>query len=278
MGSLLALGSAVLYGIADYTGGLLARRMNYALVAVVGQVGGLVATAIAAVAVTPRMVGAADLGWGALSGVGTGIGMAFLYRGLSRTPMSVTVPVTAVGGIALPVLVGVAFLGERPSLAAWAGVAVGVPALWFVSQTSRESARRVDRIPVDALIAGAGIAVQYLTLAQPAEAAGLWPLAAGRLTAALTVLPLVRTARYVPRPPARLLVAAALVGTVAAGALVLYTLATREQLLAIAVVLSSLYPVIPVALGIVVLGERLTRVQALGLVATAASVALITTG
>src|SRR5262245_54569559 len=104
MGVVLALVSAIAYGLADYAGGLLSRRAHFATIALAGQLAGLV-FACAAALLVPAGVTLADLGWGALSGVGTGVGMAFLYRGLARGDMSVVVPVTAVGGVALPVLV-----------------------------------------------------------------------------------------------------------------------------------------------------------------------------
>jgi drug/metabolite transporter (DMT)-like permease len=58
-------------------------------------------------------------------------------------------------------------------------------------------------------------------------------------------------------------------------AIALYTLATREQLLSLAVVLTALYPAIPVLLGVTVLHERLSRAQTIGLVCAAAAIALI---
>jgi drug/metabolite transporter (DMT)-like permease len=129
----------------------------------------------------------------------------------------------------------------------------------------------------DSLIAGTGIALQYLALAQASPHAGVWPVAAGRLTAALVLLPVALSARVPLRlPPHRALLAAA-TGTTAALALIFYLLATRHQLLAVAVVLSSLYPVIPVLLGIAALHEQLTRIQIAGLIAAAAAIALLTT-
>jgi drug/metabolite transporter (DMT)-like permease len=71
--------------------------------------------------------------------------------------------------------------------------------------------------------------------------------------------------------------AAALAGALAGLALVCYLLATRTQLVAVAVVLSSLYPVIPVLLGITVLRERLTRHQSGGLAAALTATILIAT-
>lgn len=101
MGVLLALASAVAYGLADFFGGVLSRRAHYGTIALVGQLAGLVSALAVAPFVSADPV-LADFGWGALSGVGTGLGMSFLYRGLARGDMSVVVPVSAVVGVALP--------------------------------------------------------------------------------------------------------------------------------------------------------------------------------
>lgn len=265
MGVLLALASALAYGIADYAGGLLSRRVHFGTVAFLGQVGGLV-FALAVAPFVPAHVGLGGLAWGALSGVGTGVGMLFLYRGISRGAMSVVVPVSAVGGVALPVLVGVALLGDRPSVLAWAGIAVAVPALWLVAHTRGPA--KPDGL-TDALFAGAGIAVQYLALAQ-AEA-GLWAVVAGRVAAALVVLPAVRR-------PVTAWVPAAACGALAALALTCYLLATWHQLLTVAVVLSSLYPAVPVLLAITLLRERVSRWQVCGLVCAGTAIGLLALG
>jgi drug/metabolite transporter (DMT)-like permease len=267
VGVLLALMSAVAYGVADFAGGLLSRRAYFGTVALVGQLGGLV-FALAVAPFVPATVTFGDLGWGALSGVGTGVGMLFLYRGLSRGDMSVVVPVSAVGAVALPVVVSVAVLGERPTVLAWAGIVVALPALWLVGRS--DGGDKPGGVG-DALIASVGFAVQYLALAQ--ADAGLWPVVASRLAAVLVVL---STARR--RISVRSGVGAALTGATAAFALICYLLAAREALDVVAVVLSSLYPAIPVLLGITLLRERLSRWQTVGLVAATAAVGLLAVG
>jgi drug/metabolite transporter (DMT)-like permease len=67
-------------------------------------------------------------------------------------------------------------------------------------------------------------------------------------------------------------------GGLAAVALWCYLVATREQLMVVAVVLSSLYPAVPVLLGLSVLHERVNRRQVVGLVAAAGSVVLTALG
>lgn len=273
MGAVLALASALCYGVADYAGGLLSRRANPAAIALTGQASGFALAMLVAPFVPSPGVTFADLGWGALSGVGTGLGMAFLYKGLSRGAMSVVVPVSAVGGVALPVLVGVALLGDRPTSLAWTGIAVALPALWLVSR-KRGTGTDPAAVP-DALLASAGIALQYLALAQAAPSSGIWAIVAGRLAASLTILPMVRSTE---RPSPRIGAAAALNGGIAALALVCYLLSARYQIVSIAVVLSSLYPAIPVLLGVTALRERLTWPQAAGLLGAGAAIGLLTLG
>lgn len=277
MGALLALASAACYGIADFAGGLLARRTSHVPVALLGQLGGLAVMLVAAPLVGADAVAGRDLAAGALSGVGTGVGMLFLYRGLARGGMSVVVPVSAVGGIALPVVAGVLVFGDRPSVTTWAGVVVAVPAIWLVSGSGGRGGAGGPAV-VDGLVASVGIAVQYLALAQAGPSSGLWPVTAGRVTAvaaiALAMRPSSRSLRV--RPP--LGVGAAATGGVAALALVCYLLATRQDLMVVAVVLSSLYPVLPVVLGVTVLRERLAAWQVAGLAGAAVATVLVAAG
>lgn len=286
MGALLGLLSAALYGVADALGGVLSRRWPPVRVALAGQVGGLVVTAAAAPLAGGTAPTSADLAWGALSGAGTGVAMVFLFRGMSRGAMSVVIPVSAVGGLALPVLVTTVLLGERPSAWAWAGITLALPALWLVSRTRTTTADTAAGVR-DGLVASVGIALQYLALAQASPGAGLWPVTSGRVTAVLVVaamalLPaLLPVHRAAPRPapaqplPLRVTALAGLTGVLAAAALFCYLLATRTALVAVASALSCLYPVVPVLVGLTFLRERPGRTQAAGLVLALAACALI---
>ncbi|MFI0538262.1 EamA family transporter [Streptomyces sp. WSLK1-3] len=272
MGPLLALASAVCYGIVDFVGGLLSRRAHFAAVTFLGQIGGLLLATTAALLLPAEAVRPADLLWGALSGVGSGAAMHFLNRGLSHGAMSVVVPVSAVTGVALSVVCGV-LLGDRPTAVAWLGIALTVPALWLVCGGATDGGGGVP----DGLLASAGIALQY-ALAQAGAGGGLWPVAAGRAAAVLVLLPAAaRRPARVRLPPVRA-VQALLVGAGAALGLILYLLAAQRQLLAVAVVLASLYPALPVILGLALLHERLSRKQVLGLAGTGLATVLLSLG
>ena len=276
-GVTLALGSAACFGVADYAGGLLARRASAASVALVVQVSGALLVFVVAPLVPTANLALADVLWGAASGVGTAIGLFFLYRGLTHGSMSVVVPLSTVGAVVLPVAVGVLLLHERPSMVTWFGVVVAVPAIALVSGACGPRVAGAASV-ADALISSAGFALQYVALAQAGAGAGLWPVAAGRVASVVTMLAMASVVRSRMRLPSGLFWAAAANGVMAAAGLTLYMLAARQDIMAVAVVLSSLYPVIPVVLGLAVLRERLSVWQAGGLVAAAGTVVLVTIG
>ncbi|TQJ91978.1 EamA family transporter [Streptomyces sp. SLBN-31] len=238
-----------------------------------GQLGGLLLALCAALLAPPDAVHLSDLLWGALSGVGSGIAMTFLNRGLSRGAMSVVVPVSAVTGVALSVLCGVLVLGDRPDAVAWIGIVVTVPALWLVSGGAAGATRGAG----DGLLASAGVAVQYVALGLAHPGAGLWPVAAGRVAAVLLLTP-TAVRHGPPRLPARATAQGLLVGAGAALGLTLYLLAAQRQLLAVAVVLASLYPALPVVLGLTFLHEKVTGRQTTGLLGAATATVLLTLG
>ncbi|MBF6173561.1 EamA family transporter [Nocardia blacklockiae] len=270
-----ALASAVLYGISDYLGGLASRRIHFAVTALLGQAAGLVVAVLLAGATAGGPPRPADLAWGALSGLGTATGMAALFRGLGRGAMSTVVPTSTLTGMGLPVLFGVLVEGQRPTPAAALGIVAALPALWLVSRTP-DSAPAASRAAVlDGLFAGVGIAIQYLALAHADPVSGCWPVAAGRVAAVCALIPLVLRSRAVFEVVLRPILLAALAGVTAALALAAYLDATQRQLAVVAVALSSLYPVIPVLLGITVLRERLTRAQWAGLGIAALAVVLL---
>ena len=80
------------------------------------------------------------------------------------------------------------------------------------------------------------------------------------------------------RQPAKPLGQALAIGAGAALGLTLYLWATRQQLLALAVVLASLYPAIPTVLGFAMLHERVSRRQVVGLLGAGAAIVLLTLG
>lgn len=283
MGVLLALGAALSYGVSDFVGGLASRRTTPWPVAFLASTGGAIGAAVIA-ALGGGQPTSADLAWGALAGVGSGAGGAFLYRGFARGRMGVVAPVSAIGAAVLPVLVGGA-LGDRPSAVAWLGIGLAMPGIWLVARAG--DAPRADGAELsttgrggllDGVLAGIGFGLLFVALGQVGADAGFWPLAAAQTVGLVTVAAVATAAgeRWRPRTPAEGW--GLVVGLTAAAAQLLFTLATREDLLAVSAVLTSLYPAATVALAALVLHESIHRGQLVGLVLCGGAVALIAAG
>lgn len=278
MATLLALWSALIFGLIDFAAALLARRGGAASIAALVQLGGLLLALPVAISVSAGMPATATLGWGALSGIGTGVGIMFLYLGMRRGQLCVVVPVSAVAAIALPALAGVLFLGERPSAQVYIGIVAAATALWLVSCGDRLRAALQAGGALEGAIAGVGFALQSTAVFMPGDAAGYWPLAANRLAAMCTVAILARSLHLPLSWRSALARPALALGAAAVVSLALYLHAARLGLMSTAVAISSLYPVVPALLGVYVLRERLAPLQVAGLAMAALAVALIAMG
>jgi drug/metabolite transporter (DMT)-like permease len=279
----LGLGAAFAFGVSDFVAGRLSRRLHYALVALVGNFVAFAVTVLALLASPFAGPVSEALLWGAASGVGGAFGTLMLYRGLGRGRMGVVAPLSALGAAVLPVLVGVA-LGDRPSVPAWVGVLMALPAIWLVSTSPRPEKAgvggpRVSRGEVvDGLLAGAGFALLFVGLGVAGEGSGLWPVVAGQASS-VVLLAVVLMGRLrgmgIRRPAGRDLAGAASVGVLGGAASILYFFSTHEGLLSIVAVLTSLYPAVTVLLAAMVLHETISRRQGVGLALAGLAVVLI---
>lgn len=281
MGEILALSAALFFGLTHFFSGLLSRRADGTVIAFFAQAGGTIFILLCLPFFPAEQIDAASILWGAASGIGTGMGVAFLYRAMSMGKFSVVVPVSDVAAVALPVLAAVVIFGDRPPALAWGGIVLALPALWLTSRTKADpTAVESGFAPgtMNALIAGVGFALQFVALAQAHASAGMWPIVASRLASVAVIGALLIGRFSALRIPLNITAPAAGAGVLGTFALVLYSFATQQQLLSVAVVLTALYPAIPVILGLIFLRERLSVLQIAGLVLAAAAVALIALG
>ncbi|MEO5711781.1 MAG: DMT family transporter [Nocardioidaceae bacterium] len=282
MAIVLALVSALAYGLSDFVGGLVSRRTSAWSVAVVGQASSALCVAVTALFV-PGDPTRTDLLWGLLAGVGGGTGAAFLYRGFSSGRMGVVAPVSAVGAAIVPVLAGTVG-GERLSLLVWVGIVAALPGIWLVSRTppdpleSGEPRESVAAAVRDGALAGLGFGLLFAALGQVPDSAGFWPLAAAQVASvpSVVLLATVLRAEWVPRGRAvRLAVLCGPLGAVATG---MFLLATQAGFLTVAGVLTSLYPASTVLLAALVLHERVHRAQGIGLMLCGVAIAFVAGG
>ncbi|MFF3391545.1 EamA family transporter [Streptomyces sp. NPDC002669] len=271
---LLALGSSLAYGCADFLGGLGARKAHVLRTVMIAAPASLVVELLLW-PVLGASFSAGALGWGAASGVASAAAFALLYRTLAIGPMNVLSPVTALVSAALPVGVGL-LQGEHLAAAGLIGLPLALVAVVLVSAGHGAGAARPSRTALLlAFGAGAAIALQLVFLHQAPADSGVAPLLIGRTVSSaitLTAAGLLRR-RLGPERPAYATSAAA--GALDSVANLLFLLAARSGDLAVVAVITALYPVGTVLLARSVLAERIHRGQLVGLGTAAVAVGLL---
>jgi drug/metabolite transporter (DMT)-like permease len=274
----LALAASLSWGIADFGGGLGARRTQLVWVLVVSQLAGLVLVGAMYLATRPDPPTEREYAWGVFAGVMGVVGLAAFYRALAVGTMGIVGPISATGAI-VPVIYGLA-RGERPAALQAVGIVVAVIGVIAASlEPLPEGAGRKLATGVGfSLVAAIGFGCSILGLNRVSQAGVVW----GTLTLRLTVVPIVLVAALVVRPSAArlwpvlpLLVATGLFDT---GANLLYGASARHGLISVVSVLASLYPLVLVALAYFVLHERISRPQLAGVALALTGVVLISAG
>lgn len=300
MGELLGFAAAVMFGASHFFNGVLTRQIPAMKVAIYSQAGGAVLFAAWAVTTWDTWPRSDDLIWGGISGLGAGVGVGALYEGMRAYRISVVVPVTSIVSVTVPFLLAILVLGDHVEpLLIVAAVAL-VPATWLLGRPSTSpkssttspsessplrtvtAARRAsnpNRAAVGyGLIAGLGYATQLFALSRLSSPEPAMPMLIGQLASFLPLLLLLglRPIRDTSSGTGSAAGKAALVGGLAALAMVSYLYATREaDALAPVMVAIALYPALPVLLALLVLKERLSRLQVTGLAIAAVALPVI---
>lgn len=275
MGALLALGSAVAFGVSDFFGGLGSRRGGAFSVTVLAQFAGGMALA-AIIWLLPGTPDGTSMAWGVLAGVGGGLGLVCYFRALAIGPMSIVAPMTSALAAAVP-LGWALSMGERPGLTALAGIALALVAVAVVTYEGRGRAEpsTVLRSAPFALAGAVGFGIFLLAVPQTAPSSGLWPLLVARgVSAPLILLAGVAMGRVLRAEPGVMRIAL-ISGVLDMVGNALYLWATRQGLLSIAVVLASLTPIPTVLLAAGVLKERLRIQQVAGVLMALAAIVLL---
>ncbi len=272
--ALLALTSAVLWGISDFGGGVLGRRAPIFGVLLATQAVGFAIASVGLVIQPEPMLEGPDLGLSLLAGGLAAIGVGSLYRGLAVGRMGVVAPVTAVLTATTPAVIGIAWQGF-PGPIVFVGFAVAILAVVIVSIVPEETAGRPAGLGY-ALVGGFTLGLLGVVLSRIDIQHAFAPLVFMRGVELLLFAATVVILRLPWRMPRSLFPLVALVGFVDVTGNLAFLTAARTGDLSIAAVLSSLYPVITVILAAALLRERITRSHAAGVGLAFVAIALIT--
>jgi drug/metabolite transporter (DMT)-like permease len=269
--------SAVLWGAGDFTGGLASRKTGALRVVFFAEIVGILVLTLAAFGFQPKVPSSSDLGRAALAGALGSLGLVLLYHSMATGTMSIAAPVSALTAGILPVIVG-SFTEGLPGGLTILGFAFALMAVWFVSQDQagpRNILSHISdlRLP---LLAGVGFGCYFVVMHSAAQEGTLLPMVASR-AGGLAVIALVmlrrRESLHVVRAAWPVI---AMNGVLDVGGNTFYVLAGQTGRMDVSAVLSSLYPGVTVILAGLVLKERLSRTQWLGIAMALIAIVLFT--
>jgi drug/metabolite transporter (DMT)-like permease len=273
MGLVFGLASSLVWGTADFLGGVFTRRLSLASVAVGSQIAGFVAILIAA-----AVLGGLDrraVAIGLASGACGAVGLSAFYRALATGTISIVSPVSACGAL---VPVGLALAqGERPGALALAGSAVGLAGAVLASVHEIRGEHPAARSSMGlALIAALGIGGFLWFLGRAADGGHTVPALLGARLGSLALLGIgvlvTRSSIAIPASEIPVVASIGLLDTAANG---LFAVAIQHGYITVVSVLGSEYPVATVILAHAFLGERITPPQILGVALALTGVGMV---
>jgi drug/metabolite transporter (DMT)-like permease len=266
------LAASLFWGSGDFNGGLASRRSNASSVVIAAYAIGfvlLVALALLWREPFPRTI---DIMWGGVAGLAGAIGLISFYSALSIGRMGIAAPVSAILTASLPVLFSL-FTAGLPTWLQLGGFILALIAIGLISRPERAKGRP-EGLGL-AMLAGCGFGCFFILISRVTPTSTFWPLAMARFTAVLFLLAMTLLRREPTLPKMKVAPFVVLAGVLDAIGNAFFVLATHNGRLDIAAVLSSLYPAATVLLAALVLRERVTRIQGIGILIALIAVPLI---
>lgn len=278
MGALFALISSIAWGSADVAGGLGSRRVGSVRVIAVNYPAGALILTLFALFIVPGTIDGDVIRLSIFTSVVGTAGMILLYAALAVGPMGIVSPLTAIGGAAIPVIVGLV-RGEPLTITFAIGAILALAAVFLVSRESGPHARITPRALL--LSAGAGIAIGFFlaALGIAPEGSGVWAATLSRWWSTLgmivvTVVLISRKGTGSWKPyPWLFAISAGGLDAVANG---LFQLAAQQGELAVVAVIGSLYPATTLLIAHIFLKERMSAVQWTGVALALGAVVALT--
>jgi len=270
---MFGLASAACWGASDFSGGVASKRGSSYSVVVASQVIGIVFLGVLVLPLPEALPPVESLLWAAAAGISGGFGLVAFYRALADGQMGVVAPVGGIVGALVPVIAAF-FIDGFPGIVTLVGFGMAMAAVWLVSSGDAEMSIQLRDLGLP-VVAGLGFGGFLLLISRASETALLWPLVAARAASLVTLSVVGVVLDQLQMPDRKQLPVIALTGIFDTGGNALYVLAARAGRLDIAAVLGSIYPGGTVLLAWLILKERLTRLQWLGVVTTLVAIALI---
>jgi drug/metabolite transporter (DMT)-like permease len=274
---LFSLGAALAWGAADFTGGLASRRTGAYRAVLYGEFFGLVFIVAAAFVIHQPLPGWSVLVLAAAAGAIGTTGLLTLFRSVIHGKMSIAMPVSALLAAALPVLVGSLTEGF-PGAITFLGFILALSAIWLISQEAGKDGRILARLSDLRLplLAGIGFGSFFILMDIAAREATLWPMLASRAGGTVIVAIYMIFRRDSWRLTREVWSVLVLNAFLDVGGTAFYVLASQVGRLDVAAVISSLFPGSTVILAALILKERVSRPQSIGVLLALIAIIFLT--
>ena len=288
--ALLALLASLAWGTSDFMGGVVSRRVRPLVVVAVAQLIAALTMVVIAAATHSFGVPLGYLPWAAAAGAVGLVALVAFYGALSTGTMGIVAPIAGTGAV-VPVIFGLAS-GESPSGLQIAGIAAAVGGVVLASGPELSGRGGPNgggsRPLVLALVAAVGFGFVFVLIHKGATHNVVMTLFTMRATSVSIVgllgigYLLRRTRASAPTRHGSLrrrdVPVIAIVGWTDLGANGLYGYASRHGLVSVTAVLASLYPAVTVLLARFIEGERMRRIQDIGVGLAMCGVVLLAAG
>ena len=269
------LASASFWGTSDFSGGFVTKTSSVFGVLLIGNITGTVLLMICALWIGSPVPDTYSLIFGAFAGIAGLIGLAAFYKGLSIEHMGMVASLAAVISAALPVIFGMLIEGF-PSNRQIVGFATAFIAIWHLSVSEKSYKIRWQQLSLP-VTAGIGFGLAFILIDQAVEQSVLWPLLASKMMGVVVLITLLSIFRIGTMPHKDKYPIVCLTGFFDAAGTAFYASAAQVGRLDISAVLASMHPAITAFIAWVILKERLSRRQWIGVVAALIALALIAT-
>ncbi len=273
LGTLAALASAAVWGGGDFSGGRATTRHHQYQVMVLTALSGMVVLALGGIISRESLPSYRSIFWGAMAGTAGALGVGALYKALSMGHTASVAPTSAIICALIPVAYELITTGA-PKTTQLVGFAFAFLGIWLVSRSPRRGEENFRQGMLLGFLAGIGFGGFFLFISFVDKGQVFYPALAARI-ATLIIAFIMLAIRRLPLPGLTSNPVALLAGFLDSGGNIFYLLATQLTRLDIAALLSSFYPAVTVILAGVLLKEKISRTQWLGVLVCLLALALI---
>jgi drug/metabolite transporter (DMT)-like permease len=271
IGGLIAIASALTWGVGDYTGGVASARINAFKVLALAAFAAAVSLLVAMLAHGESWPSIVSIGWSIVAGFSGAIGTVSLYQALAVGRASLVAPTSAVVSIIIPLIVGSLTQGI-PSAAKFIGLLCGLAGITLV--TGKNGNGQSTKGLLLSILAGFGFAGFFLCIIHTEKENVFASLLVAKLTALIFALATVAI-RTKSKMQNNAIVIALIAGILDAAGNLFYMLSSRLIRFDLATVIASMAPAITVLLASLISRQKVPAWQLSGVVFCLIAIVLI---